>query len=118
MFVIFAHTMLLDSKQFPIKKSLVCGLPTEKQVKPSVLSDWSSPVLPVWSAPAMGDPPKANQPGKPFIGNGEHLANWVSSSCISTILSYFPWYFSTAGHGHGTPIRQGGTVDTRETVCF
>ena len=110
--------MLLDSKQFPLKKSLVCGLPTEKQVKQSVLSDWSSPVIPVWSAPAMGDPPKANQPGKPIIGNGEHLANRVSSSCTSTISSCCPWYFSTAGHGHGIPIRQGGTVDTRETVCF
>ncbi len=75
MFVIFDHTMLVDSMQFPVKKSLVCGLPTEKQVKLPVLPDWSSPVLPDWSAPAMGAPPKANKPGKPFIGNGEHLAN-------------------------------------------
>ena len=118
MFVIFAHTMLLDSKQFSVKKSLVCGLPTEKQVKPPVLSDWSSPVLPYWSAPAMGAPPKANQPGKPFIGNGEHLANWVSSSCTSTISSCFPWYFSTAGPGHGTPIRQGVTVDKQKLFVF
>ena len=82
--------MLLDSKQFPIKKSLVCGLPTEKQVKPSVLSDWSSPVLPVWSAPAMGDPdpPKANQPGKPFIGNGEPI---VSALAVQVLYHHvFP----------------------------
>ena len=32
------------------------------------------PVLPDWSAPTMGAPPKANQPGKPLFGNGEHLA--------------------------------------------
>ena len=104
--------MLLDSKQFPVMKlkSLVCGLPTKKQVKPPVLSDWS--------APAMGAPPKTNQPGKPFIGNVEHLANWVSSSCTSTTSSCFPWYFSTAGPGHGTPIRQGVTVEKQKTVCF
>ena len=30
---LFAHTMLLDSKQFPVEESLVCGLPTDKQVK-------------------------------------------------------------------------------------
>jgi hypothetical protein len=39
-----------------------------------VLADSSSPVLPHWSAPAMGAPPKANQSGKPLFGNGEHLA--------------------------------------------
>ena len=40
-----------------------------------VLSDWSGPVLSDWSAPAMGAPPKAEKPGKPLFGNGEHLAN-------------------------------------------
>jgi hypothetical protein len=39
-----------------------------------VLDDSSSPVLPHWSAPGMGALPKANQPGKPLFGNGEHLA--------------------------------------------
>jgi hypothetical protein len=30
----------------------------------------------------------------------------------------FPWYFSTAGPGHGTPIRQGVTVDKQKLLLF
>ena len=30
MLAICAHTMRLDQNQFPVKESLVCGIPTEK----------------------------------------------------------------------------------------
>ena len=37
-FVLFTHTMLLDSKQFPVEESRICGLPTDKQVNQSCLT--------------------------------------------------------------------------------
>ena len=37
--------------QLPVKESLACDLPTDTQVKNTVLSDWSTP--------AMGAPPRA-----------------------------------------------------------
>ena len=30
----------------------------------------------------------------------------------------YPWYFSTAVPGHGTPIRQGVTVDKQKLLLF
>jgi hypothetical protein len=30
----------------------------------------------------------------------------------------YPWYFSTAGPGHATPIRQGVTVDKQKLLLF
>jgi hypothetical protein len=30
----------------------------------------------------------------------------------------YPWYFSTTGPGHGTPIRQGVTVDKQKLFLF
>jgi hypothetical protein len=30
----------------------------------------------------------------------------------------FPWYFSTAGPGQGTPIRQGVTADKQKLLSF
>jgi hypothetical protein len=38
------------------------------------------PVLPDWSAPAMGAPPKADQPGKPLFGMGTTLPLWISTT--------------------------------------
>jgi hypothetical protein len=70
-----------------------------------VLADSSSPVLPHWSAPAMGAPPKANQSGKPLFGNGEHLATVGQYWLYMYYIIMFPWYFSTAGPGPETPIR-------------
>ena len=80
MFVIFAHTMLLDNKQFPVRKSLVCGLPTEKQVKLPVLPDWSSPFLPDWSASALGAPLRP-------ISLGNHLLGMGSTVLIGSALA-------------------------------
>ena len=68
-------------------------------------------VLSDWSAPAMGAPPRAEKPGKPFFGNGEHLA----AVCLQWLYKYYISMFSLVlgtsamlfKLGLGTPIRQG-----------
>ena len=69
----------------------------------------SVPVLSDWINLAMGVPPRADKPGKPLetVGMGITLSYKPSTSCTSTHTNSCPWYFSTAGIGHGTPIRQG-----------
>ena len=82
-----------------------------------VLSDWLRPVLSDWINPAMGVPPRADKPGKPLetVGMGITLSYKPSTSCTSTHTNSCPWYFSTAGKGHGTPIQQG--VNCSENLC-
>ena len=47
------------------------------------------PVLSDWSIPAMGAPPRANQPVKPLFGKLSTYPLWFSTSCTSTISSCF-----------------------------
>jgi phage terminase large subunit-like protein len=48
------------------------------------------PVRLDWSAPAMGAPTKANQPGKPLFRMGITVGQ-----LFYIIFIMFPWYFST-----------------------
>ena len=106
MFAIFAHTMLLDSKQFPNKKSLVCGLQNEKQVKLPVLSDWSSPVLPYWSPPA--------------IGNGEWGAlSQLSALAVQVLYHHvFPGTSALLVLAMAPRFDRGVTVDKQKLFVF